>query len=153
MPPFFVSRGKIRDREARTCSVLTSKLHLTFYRGRVTDLKFHYFKCRDINANHYCYSGIMHTVDSTPSVLTIFRASHTALLNFWSNLSQRHLPCILHTLSFKNYKIIFRAANNLQSVYHLEKNNLPLAQSLPNKKISIVRGRTCGSKIIEGKIT
>lgn len=120
--PFFVSRRKIRDGEVRMCSVLTSKLHLTFYQGRVADLKFQYFKSHDINANHYRYSGIIHTVDSTPSVFTVFRASHTALLNFWSNLSQRHLPCVLHTLSFKNHKIIFTAANNLQSVYHLEKN-------------------------------
>ena len=105
------------------------------------------------DANHCHYSGIMHAVDSSPSVLIVLRASHTALLHFWSNLSQRHLQSVLHTLSLKNHKIISRAAYNLQKVYQFEKNNLPGVQSLPNKQISPVRGRIRGSKIIDGKIT
>lgn len=150
---FFVNGEKMRDIEAGRCSILASKMHLTFYQRNVVDLKFQYFKGHDINANHCHYSGIMHTVDSSPSVLIVLRASHTALLHFWSNLSQRHLQSVLHTLSFKNHKIISRAAHSLQKVYHFEKNNLPVVQSLPNKQISPVRGRMCGSKIIEGKIT
>lgn len=125
----------MRDVEAGMCSILASKIHLTFYQGSVVDLKFQYFRAHDINANHCHYSGIMHTVDSSPSVLIMLRASHTALLNFRSNLFQRHLQSVLHTLSFKNHKIISRTATNLQRVYHLEKNNLPEVQSLPNKHI------------------
>ena len=151
--PFFVNRGKMRDVEAWMCSILASKMHLTFYQRSVVDLKFQYFKAHDINANHCHYSGIMHTVDSSPSVLILLRAAHVALLNFWRNPSQRRLQTVLHTLSFKNHKIISRAANNFQKVYHLEKNNFPGVQSLPNKQISPVRGRICGSKIIEGKIS
>lgn len=48
---------------------------------------------------------------------------------------------------------MYKVANNLQSVYCLEKNNLPVGQNLPNKQISTVKGRICGSKIIEGNIT
>lgn len=143
---------KMRDVETRMCSVSTSKLHLTFYQNGVVAFKFLCFKSHDINANHYHYSCIMHAVDSTLSVLTVLRASHALLLNFGGKLSQRHLQCVLHTVNFKNHKIISRAAANLQRVYHLEKNNLPLVQSLPNKQISTVRGRICGSKIIEGRI-
>lgn len=115
----------MRGVEARMCSILASKMHLTFCQRRVVDFKFQHFKARDINTNHYHYSGIMHTVDNTPSVLTVLRASHTALLYFQSKLSQRYLQNVLPSLSFKKHKIISRAANNLQRVYHLETNNLP----------------------------
>lgn len=79
--PFFVNGGKMKNVEAGMCSILVSKMHLTFYQERMVVLKFQCFKVHDINTNHY-HSDIMCAVGSIPSALTVLRPSHTQLLNF-----------------------------------------------------------------------